>query len=294
MTTASALASRCDDRFKGNSNAVITASQWLSYLNEAYNAVNGESPLWPWLETAEQTITVPDSGTVGTANNRAASLPTDVLAINYAYNVTDDYRLIDQMGRGDFFHQDHLRSEVGQPVTYRLRGSKIELSPTPTVATSVALEVVLMPTALAAVTYTKVESTGGAAGNITATGVAVGDTIISVLAIKDSDQSFVDRTSEFSITATNTINNSGGTSTAGYHLAVTVQTLSSSSSPVWPSAYHDILVPGALSYAYLDDGNIELADAYAKRFEQKIAGMKAAVLNTRTENNQPIRDVFWS
>src|SRR5437899_2667502 len=109
MTTASQLATRCDDRFRGSSNSVITVSQWLSYLNEAYNRVNVFSPWWPWLETSEQTLSF-------TANVRSANLPTDVLGVNWAYNSTDDFRLIDQMGRGDFFHQDHLRSEVGQPV----------------------------------------------------------------------------------------------------------------------------------------------------------------------------------
>ena len=72
MTTASQLATRCDDRFRGSANSVITASQWLSYLNEAYNRVNVFSPWWPWLETSEQTISF-------SANVRSANLPTDVL-----------------------------------------------------------------------------------------------------------------------------------------------------------------------------------------------------------------------
>jgi hypothetical protein len=294
MTTASQLATRCDDRFRGSSNSVISASQWLSYLNEAYDRVNVFSPWWPWLEIAEQTLTVPDTGVVGAVNNRAASLPTDVIGINWAYDITDDYRLIDQMGRGDFFHQDHLRSEVGQPVTYRLRGSKIELNPTPAVATSVAVEVTLLPTALAADTITNFNATGGAAGNITATGVAVGDTLLAVMGVKDSDQSRTDFTSQFTITATNTINNSAGSATTGYHLAVVWRTASGSASPVFPSGYHDILIDGALAACYLDDGNQGMHDKYEARFQSRLQAMLISVQANRTETNQPIRDTFWS
>jgi hypothetical protein len=294
MTTASALASRCDTRFKGSSNSVVSAASWLAYLNEAYNRVNVFTPLWPWLETSEQSLTVPDSGTVGAVNNRSAALPTDVLGVNWVYDVTDDYRLIDQMGRGDFFHQDHLRSEVGQPVTYRVRGSSIELNPTPNVATSIVLEAILCPTALAADTVSVTSHTGAVAGNVTATGVHVGDTLLSVVGVKTSDQSVHDFTSEFTITATNTINNSGGTTTAGYVLTVTWRTLSSSASPVFPSAYHDILIDGALAAAYLDDGNAAQGKEYEDRFTNRLTHMMQSVLMNRTETNQPVRDTFWS
>ncbi len=294
MTTASQLATRCDTRFKGSSNSVVSAASWLAYLNEAYNRVNIFSPLWPWLETAEQTLTVPDSGVVGAVNNRGAALPSNVVGINWAYDVTDDYRLIDQMGRGDFFHQDHLRSEVGQPVTYRLRASQLELNPTPQVATTVVLEAILVPSALAADTLNVTSHTGGVAGNITATGVAVGDTLLSVVGVKTSDQSVHDFSSEFTITATNTINNSGGTTTAGYVLTITWRSLSSSSTPVFPAAYHDILIDGALAGAYLDDGNAAQGTEYEKRFSDRLTHMMYSILMNRTETNQPIRDTFWS
>jgi hypothetical protein len=294
MTTASSLAARCAARFRDSGNNVITTQEWLNYLNEAYNKVNAFSPLWPWLETSEQTITVPDSGVVGAVNNRSATLPTDVLAVNWAYDVTDDYRLIDQMGRGDFFHQDHLRSEIGQPVTYRVRNNKIELNPTPLVATTVVCECVLMPTALAVSTYNNADVAGGVAGNITVNGVLIGDELIAVMGIKDSDQSRTDFTSQFTITATNTINNSGGSATTGYHLAVVYRSVSSSNSPVFPSAWHDILIDDALAQAYLDDGNPGQAKGYADTFASKLKLMRDSLLMARTETNQPIRDTFWS
>jgi hypothetical protein len=125
-------------------------------------------------------------------------------------------------------------------------------------------------------------------------GVAVGDELIAVMGIKDSDQSRHDYTSEFTITATNTINNAGGSATTGYHLAVVWRTLSSSNSPVWPSAYHDILLDGAIAAAYLDDGNVGQHDKYEARFQTRITGMLNDLLAARTESNQPIRDTFWS
>lgn len=66
---------------------------------------------------------------------------------------------------------------------------------------------------------------GGAAGNITITGIAVNDSLISVLVFTTaaSIASVADLTSEFSITAANTINNTGGTSTANNQLVVIYQ-----------------------------------------------------------------------
>lgn len=294
MTTASALATRCDQRFRGNNNSVVGVTEWLSYLNEAYNRVNRYSSFWPWLETAEQTVTVPDSGTVGAVNNRSAALPADVLTLNWAYDVTDDYRLIDQMGHGDFFHQDHLRSEVGQPVTYRVRNGTIELNPTPSAATQVAFEAVLLPSALAADTFNTVESSGGVAGNITATGISVGDTLIAVGGVKTSDQSYTDFSSQFAIVSANTINNSGGAATTGYKLVVVWRSANSSASPAFPSQWHDILVEAALMAAYLDDGNTEESNVHESLFNARLKEMSDMYLGSRTETYQPIRDTFWS
>lgn len=50
---------------------------------------------------------------------------------------------------------------------------------------------------------------GGAAGNHTVTGIKVGDVLKAVLDLTDG----VDLTSEFTISATDTINNTGGTVT---------------------------------------------------------------------------------
>jgi adhesin HecA-like repeat protein len=65
---------------------------------------------------------------------------------------------------------------------------------------------------------------GAAAGNITVTGVKATDRLVSVLFADGAGvavEDIVDLTSEFTITAADTINNTGGTSTAGGSVVVT-------------------------------------------------------------------------
>lgn len=57
---------------------------------------------------------------------------------------------------------------------------------------------------------------GAAAGNVTVSGIKTTDKLVSVLDIAGTDL-----TSEFDITAVDTINNTGGTSSAGSFLLVT-------------------------------------------------------------------------
>ena len=64
---------------------------------------------------------------------------------------------------------------------------------------------------------------GGAAGNLTITGIRVGDQLVSVISCNTgaANNGYADLTSEFTITADNTINNTGGTSSATYGVVVT-------------------------------------------------------------------------
>jgi len=65
---------------------------------------------------------------------------------------------------------------------------------------------------------------GAAAGDVTITGIALGDKLISVLAHQvsgaDGIDSVADLTSEFTITAADTINNGSATSSANGFLVV--------------------------------------------------------------------------
>lgn len=64
---------------------------------------------------------------------------------------------------------------------------------------------------------------GAAAGNVTVTGIATGDKLVSVLRMIGAGTDVTDvsdLTSEFTVTAANTINNTGGTATSGSRLVV--------------------------------------------------------------------------
>lgn len=72
---------------------------------------------------------------------------------------------------------------------------------------------------------------GAAAGNITVAGIKLGDRIIEVSgfglteAAPNTFSGIVDLTSEFTVTADNTINNTGGTSSAAKILHITWETV---------------------------------------------------------------------
>jgi hypothetical protein len=61
---------------------------------------------------------------------------------------------------------------------------------------------------------------GGAAGNLTVTGIKTSNRLLLVAKIVDAGQAYTDLTSEFTISAANTINNTGGTTTASSHVVV--------------------------------------------------------------------------
>lgn len=141
MATATAIGVTAALRFRDVNGAIVTPALWLEYLNEVYLETLRSNALLPFLETSEQTVTV-------LANTRAIALPTDIWAVNWAYDVTDDCRLVPQEGRGDQWHQDQARSDQNVPCTYRLRANQLELFPKPLVDTVVALEGVLLPAPL--------------------------------------------------------------------------------------------------------------------------------------------------
>lgn len=65
-------------------------------------------------------------------------------------------------------------------------------------------------------TFTKAVIAGGAAGNHTVTGISTTDILLAVLDLTTA----ADLTSEFTVTAADTINNAAGTDTTGDNLLV--------------------------------------------------------------------------
>jgi hypothetical protein len=211
VSTFLQLRTQCAARFRDTGFTIVADAQWKEYVNQAYQWANTYSPLWPWLETASATVTVL-SGTRGIA------LPADTVQVNWAYDTTDNYRLIPQEGRGDPWRNANLATDTGSPVTYRIRNGTIEVFPLPTQNTIITIEAVTMPVRM----------------------VADGDV------------------------------------------------------PVWPTHFHEVLLDGAVSLAYLDDGNAEFQGILWGKFQAGVKDMLQTLLLFRTETNPPIRDVFWS
>lgn len=67
--------------------------------------------------------------------------------------------------------------------------------------------------------FTRTSAAGGAAGDITVSGIAATDVLVAVVAVNDTTQAVTDLTSEFTAAA-GKINNTGGTATTGQHLVI--------------------------------------------------------------------------
>ena len=296
MTTVSALVAQAAGRFKDPNYRVITAAQWVNYLNQCYKKVNNATPLWPWNESVEAQVNIAaNDGTINPTDTtgRRVALPTDMWQVNWVYNVTADYRMIPQEGRGDQWHQDHLRSEVGQPVTYRIVNQNLEVFPLCEAAYTFALEGMQYPAALSLNAPQDLTVAGGAAGSFTVTGIDVGDTLLSVVKVDDTTHAGTDITADVSISALNTILTT--VSTTGTHIVVTWQSMQpGTDSPVYPQSFHEDLLDGMLALAYLDDGSTEQYTAHWAAFTAAVKQMEMHVLSFRTETYVPIRDVFWS
>lgn len=145
MTIASDIGLVAARRFTDVPAAVVTAAQWLEYLNQTYNEINSATPLWPWLESSVITLAVSGGA------NQSGALQSDVWQVNWVYNTTDDYPLVPVEGRGAQWYQGFLRTAVGsQPTTYRLRGTTIELFPSSSSTVNIVYEAIIFPAVLAA------------------------------------------------------------------------------------------------------------------------------------------------
>lgn len=212
------LRTQCAYRFTDPNNQVVadTAASnqrnWADYVNQAYLEVLHHSQFWPWNESSEQTLTVP-------ANTRSVALPTDCYNVNWAYDSTNDLRIVPDEGRGSQYRGGYqLRSTTNQiPTTFKIRGGNFEVYPLPTQNTTYVAECVICPSPLSA------------NGDI----------------------------------------------------------------PIFPSAYHQMLVDGALYRAYLDDGAMQEAAMYQKQFNDDLDELTNNILSARSETYAPIRDAFW-
>lgn len=137
-----ALIARCQTRFRDEDAAVLDTTEWTGYLNDAYMDVVAASPLWPFLEARDETLSVAaGSGTV--------TLPADGWRVSAVYNATDGVPLIQLDGRAEYRHWFPNPSQsLGTPSFYRQRSNTLEVYPWAQVATELDVDLYLPPAAL--------------------------------------------------------------------------------------------------------------------------------------------------
>lgn len=63
--------------------------------------------------------------------------------------------------------------------------------------------------------------------------------------------------------------------------------------PVFPVQYHDMLVDGAVALAYVDDGNLQQAQVYQTRFEQRRQQLVNDLMQPRQDRYYEIVDTHF-
>lgn len=146
MATTTELQTRCSTRFKDTGNAVVSAAEWLSYLNDAYDTGNGQQP-WPWMQQQTLALVVP-------ASTRSVTLPLSpsVRAFRVA-SVWNNTNTV-QMRQIDT-HWGHLDehgdgTDTGTPEAYQVRNGRIEIFPLSAAATTLWVNYWGSPAALTA------------------------------------------------------------------------------------------------------------------------------------------------
>jgi len=131
--TTSNLVTRCETRFRDLNHEVISAAEWLSYLNDAYADVNAKYREWPWNFAAVTVATV-----AGTRTYTLAT--TEGLTVRSVFNTTNDFALSPLQGINQV-HLDYPDDTTQEtPISYRFKGSQLELWPTPDAIYSILVE----------------------------------------------------------------------------------------------------------------------------------------------------------
>lgn len=139
---AATLTTRCATRFRDPNNNIVTAVQWLEYVNETYADVIGASPHWPFLEnSANETLTV-------NAGSRSVALPPGVSRVTAVRNATDDVVMTPVDGRTTHMHAFPEQTETGVPQFYRVYGQDLEVYPLPEANTALQVEYPAAPALL--------------------------------------------------------------------------------------------------------------------------------------------------
>lgn len=135
----SALRTNAKERFGDASNQVYADNYWNNRLQEAYRRVNGSNPFWPWLENRNSAVSIASGA-------NSASLPTDFRRALAVFNSTDSVPMVEITGKREYrrLYPAGLVS-TGVPIHYRFQANTIEVFPTPTGTTTLAIDYAAKP-----------------------------------------------------------------------------------------------------------------------------------------------------
>lgn len=137
LTTAD-LVTRLKDRFRDTTNYVVSDAQWLAYLNEGYQEINGRHR-WPWTRS---TVTIP---TVVGQTDYLLDASMDAEAVDAVYNLTNDELLVPEQGVSEY-RVDYPSTYTGPPVQYRMFSTNtIQIFPKPDAVYSLKVDITGSP-----------------------------------------------------------------------------------------------------------------------------------------------------
>lgn len=134
----SAIRTRCKDRWRDPTNAILSDANWNSYINDAYHDVLGASPFWPWSRSSSSSITI-------ASGVRSAALPADVVGVTAVYNITDDCAMQPVEGTDRVYRIWPDQNEVGVAGAYRVYGANLEVYPLPDKNVTLKIEFEAVP-----------------------------------------------------------------------------------------------------------------------------------------------------
>ena len=139
MTTyANAIVDRAEARFRDSSNYVITAAEWLGYLNESYREIIQARSLWPWLRRTTATVSV---------NGRSGTLPANCLYVEGVV-ITSGGAVLTPADDLNPPWVTYTPTQTGTPALWNVRGpTTLEVWPKTTGATNLTVSYVTLPSA---------------------------------------------------------------------------------------------------------------------------------------------------
>lgn len=282
------MQARCRLRYSDQNQDIVDNDGWLGYLNDAYRDVISASPLWPF-------NTQPNGELILTAGSRSVDLPPNTFRIAAVYNDTNQWPMAPIEGRTQQIVRYPDQTITGPPRRYRIINNQMQVWPLPEIDTTFVVDYFSAPPDLGSMVLTTSAFAGDVAGDHTLSGIDLSDTIVAVTAVDDSTHAATDLTAEFAITAPDTVSNFAGTDTTGAHVVVTYNHQGAGNdTPVFPAQWHNILVQGALAYAYTDDANPTQAAVYQAKFDGMLIKMIADLLSGQQDRNTEIVDDWYS